>query len=228
LAGFFYGGFFEEALVVIENDKEKCLILNQENINSGEKTEKVDIDKEKIQDVKKEPAVKESDTKNLPLKEDLQQEDDIGIVKNLVNFGYDTRENRKIDTIIIHSSYDALGKDPFSVEGIISEYRQYGVSAHYLIDRSGIIYQLVEDKNVAYHAGVSIVPDGRNGVNEFSIGIELVNTKNDKYTDNQYKSLNSLLELLKNKYRVKYVLGHNQIAPERKDDPWNFKWDKIE
>ena len=141
--------------------------------------------------------------------------------------GYQEASGRKIDTIIIHSSYNSLGGDEYSVDKIIDIYKSYGVSAHYLMDRKGQIYQLVEDKNIAYHAGVSKVPDGRTNVNEFSIGIELMNTKTDKFTDAQYKALKNLLALLKNKYNVKYVLGHNQIAPGRKDDPWNFVWDKI-
>ncbi len=156
-----------------------------------------------------------------------KKEGDLIIVNRLVNFGQEKRNSRLIDTIVIHSSYNALGADPFSVSGIIKEYQEYGVAAHYLIDREGMIYQLVEDKNVAYHAGLSSVPDGRKGVNEFSLGIELVNTKTEQFTDKQYSALNSLLQSLKSKYPIKYVLGHNQIAPGRKDDPWNFQWDRL-
>ena len=151
----------------------------------------------------------------------------VSIVSKLLNFGYEKRSMRNIDTVIIHSSYNALGADPYSVNGIIDEYRQYGVSAHYLIGRDGTVYQLVADKNVAYHAGISRVPDGRTGVNEFSLGIEMINTKAGEFTAEQYGALNGLLSLLKNKYDIRYVLGHNQISPGRKDDPWNFKWSSI-
>ncbi len=149
------------------------------------------------------------------------------ITNKLISWGYQSA-NRSIDTIVIHSSYDALGDDPYDLDGIIDEYKQYGVGAHYLMDRKGKIYQLVQDKNIAYHAGVGSVPDGRTDVNNFSIGIELMNTKDGKFTDAQYGSLNKLIDYLKSRYKIKYTLGHNQIAPGRKDDPWNFKWSKLE
>lgn len=149
------------------------------------------------------------------------------IINKNISWGYQSASGRLIDTIVIHSSYDALGDDPYSVSGLIAEYKQYGVAAHYLIDRQGNIYQLVKDKNIAYHAGVSSVPDGRSNVNNFSIGIELMNTKSDKFTSKQYDSLSRLVDYLKSEYKIKYTLGHNQIAPERKDDPWNFDWSKI-
>ena len=149
------------------------------------------------------------------------------IADRLVSFGYEDRSSRSIDTVIIHSSYDALGDEPYSVSGIIEVYRQYGVAAHYLIDRKGKIYRLVEDRDVAYHAGVSKMPDGRTGVNAFSIGIELLNTLEDEYTDAQYGSLNKLLAYLEGRYGIEYVLGHDEVAPSRKTDPWNFDWDEI-
>lgn len=151
----------------------------------------------------------------------------ISITSKLMDSGYQKASGRKIDTIIIHSSYNSLGGDEYSVDKIIDIYKSYGVSAHYLIDRKGKIYQLVENKNIAYHAGAAKLPDGRINVNEVSIGIELINNKTEKFTESQYKALNSLLSSLKSEYKIKYVLGHNQIAPGRKDDPWNFSWDKI-
>jgi len=149
------------------------------------------------------------------------------IANKLVSWGYQKASGRSIDTIIIHSSYNALGGDEYSVEKLLGEYKNYGVSPHYLIDRKGNIFRLVEDKNIAYHAGESKMPDGRSGINNFSIGIEMINTKNDKYTDFQYKSLQHLLAYLKKKYVIKYVLGHSDVAKGRKDDPWNFDWSKI-
>jgi len=151
-----------------------------------------------------------------------------GIADRLVPFGHEDRPSRSVDTVIVHSSYDALGDEPYSVPGIIEEYRQYGVAAHYLIDREGKTYRLVEDRDVAYHAGVSVMPDGRTGVNEFSIGIELVEKDTDSPTEAQYASLNDLLAHLRGKYAIRHVLGHDDIAPGRKTDPWNFDWNEIE
>lgn len=151
----------------------------------------------------------------------------LSIENHLVGWGFTQSGSRIIDTIVIHSSYDAFSGDPYSLEGLIKEYQQYGVAPHYLIDRQGIIYRLVEERNAAYHAGVSQTPDGRKNVNEFSLGIEIMNTKKDSPTEEQYAALKSLIDFLRENYKIEYILGHNQISPGRKDDPWNFDWKKI-
>ena len=150
----------------------------------------------------------------------------ITIKKNLISWGFKESSSRKIDTIIIHNSYSTSG-DQYSFQGILNEWKEYGVTPHYLIDRSGTIFQLVDEKNIAYHAGVSQVPDGRSDVNNFSIGIELMNSQTDKLTDAQYTALNGLIQSIKKRYSIKYVLGHSQIAPGRKTDPWNMDWSKV-
>lgn len=153
--------------------------------------------------------------------------DKMNISNKFVGWGFEKTSGRKIDTIIIHSTYNAQGGDQFGLSKILDIYKSYGVAPHYIIDRGGKIYRLVEDKNIAYHAGESKVPDGRNGVNNFSIGIELINTKENEFTHEQYEALNKLLKDIKSHYTIKYVLGHNQIAPGRKDDPWNINWNKV-
>lgn len=152
----------------------------------------------------------------------------LAIKDKLTSWGFAKgSERRVVDTVVIHSSYDAMGKDPYDVSGLIREYKEYGVAPHYLIDRGGNVYRLVRENDIAYHAGESRTPDGRENVNNFSIGIEMMTIKEDKCTAKQYAALNDLLTDLKNKYKIKYVLGHNEIAPGRKDDPWNFDWNKI-
>lgn len=73
------------------------------------------------------------------------------------------------------------------------------------------------------------MPDGRTNINDFSIGIELINTKTGSPNEIQYQSLVQLVKYLQQKYIVPLIniLGHNQIAPERKTDPWNFDWQKF-
>jgi len=153
--------------------------------------------------------------------------DNFEIIPKLVNFGFQKASGRVIDTVIIHSTYDALGSDPYSVSGVIAEYKMYSVSPHYLIDREGSVYRLVADQNIAYHAGVSQMPDGRKNVNDFSLGIEIIEKKSDSPNDAQYASLKKLLTQLKSEYKIKYVLGHKDIAPGRKDDPWGFEVNKL-
>ncbi|NTV55315.1 MAG: N-acetylmuramoyl-L-alanine amidase [Candidatus Moranbacteria bacterium] len=175
-----------------------------------------------------EPTVSagKSETKNTTA-EEPKKTTGLSVTDRLVSFGYENRSSRSIDTVIVHSSYDALGNDPYSVSGVIAEYKEYGVSAHYLIDRKGTIYRLVEDHDVAYHAGVSKTPDGRSGVNAFSIGIEVLEKDTDSPTSAQYESLRLLIASLKSKYSIKYVLGHSDIAPGRKTDPWGFDWKEL-
>ncbi len=185
---------------IIEQNKDTENIENNNTVPENKKAEKESVEKS-------EPKIK--------------------IIKNLVSWGYETSSERNIDTVIIHSSYDALGSDPYDLEGLLKEYKLYKVSPHYVINREGEIYQLVADKNIAYHAGVSQMPDGRRSINEFSLGIELMNTEKDKYTDDQYQALSELIAYLKKKYKIDYVLGHSQIAPGRKTDPWNFDYSRI-
>ncbi|MDI6602569.1 MAG: peptidoglycan DD-metalloendopeptidase family protein [Patescibacteria group bacterium] len=152
------------------------------------------------------------------------------IINRILKWGHHTPPTpRLIDTIIIHSSYDALGDNPYSVDGVIQEYKLYGVSSHYLISRDGIIYCLAPDEDIAYHAGISKMPDGRTNVNDFSIGIELIYTKTDSPKEIQYQSLVQLVKYLQQKYNIqnKNILGHKDITPERKTDPWNFDWKKF-
>lgn len=160
--------------------------------------------------------------------ENLNLNNTLNIIDKFVSWGYEiSLSDRSINTIIIHSSYDALGNDPYSVDGVIYEYKIYGVSPHYLIDRNGTIFRLVKEENIAYHAGGGEMPDGRTNINSFSIGIELINTKTIGPNETQYSSLVELVKSLKLKYEIKNILGHSKISPERKTDPWNFNWQEF-
>jgi len=149
------------------------------------------------------------------------------ITKRLVESGFTpaARTAREIDTVIIHSVYnpfsDAKKHDLGEILGI---FEGYGVAPHYIITRDGQVHQVVETKDIAYHAGRSQAPDGRTDINNFSLGIELINSLDDTYTDEQYAALNLLLEKLDETYGITYVLGHDEIEVE---DPWNFKWEEI-
>lgn len=185
---------------------------------------------QKVEDTLKEIAVGEPDpnSKTPPETKEAETKGSLTIVDRFMSSGFSVPSKaRTIDTIVLHSSYDALGSDPYSVSGLVKEYESYGVSAHYLIDRKGTMYRLVADKNIAYHAGVSKMSDGRTNVNDFSIGIEIMNQKETSYTDAQYTAVNNLIASLKGKYAIKYVVGHDDIAPDRKTDPWNFDWKKL-
>jgi len=138
-----------------------------------------------------------------------------------------TPDGREIDTVVIHSTYNATGGDPFSVAKIIDIYKSYSVAPHYLVARDGTVYRLVEEKNIAYHAGDSKMPDGRKNVNDFSIGIEIIGKDDGTPSDEQYASLEKLLTDIKARNDIKHIVGHSAIARGRKNDTWGFDWKKI-
>lgn len=102
------------------------------------------------------------------------------------------------------------------------------VSAHCLINRQGEITQYVSFNDMAWHAGVSSF-EGRDKCNDYSIGIELEGSNNQPFTESQYQTLARLTQKLMLSYpkiTLKRIVGHNQIAPERKIDPGQyFNWD---
>jgi AmpD protein len=225
---FFTTNFSQEPIEIVINQKEKD--LDEKGGVKGVEETSEQIEKQ----ITEKDTVINNSTEEKRLDQEIKKEkitpikkEDSFIINKKVNWGYTASNQRNIDTVVIHSSYDALGDEPYDLEGLIKEYQQYGVAPHFLIDRKGIVYRLVDEKNIAYHAGVSKTPDGRTSVNNFSMGIELMNTKDDDYTKNQYSSLNELIGYLENQYNIKYILGHQDIAPDRKTDPWNFDWKEI-
>ena len=144
-----------------------------------------------------------------------------------IKFGHrdGKRTTDSIDVIIIHSNY-YVGKNPFSTKGCIEQFKKYDVASHYLITKEGDIIQLVDENNVAWHAGVSRIPNtNRNNINTCSIGIEIINTKTTGPSIKQYAALILLTKDICSRYNIQYILGHKDIAPNRKDDPWLFDWD---
>ncbi len=103
------------------------------------------------------------------------------------------------------------------------------VSAHLLIRRDGVVLQYVPFSHKAWHAGESVF-EGREGCNEFSIGIELEGTDELPFTDFQYEHLELITRLLITQYPAitpPRITGHSDIAPGRKTDPGPcFDWSR--
>lgn len=108
---------------------------------------------------------------------------------------------------------------------------QLQVSSHLYIRRNGKIFQFVPFHQRAWHAGVSCYQD-RTACNDFSIGIELEGTDDIAYEDAQYESLYKVLNILISTYpdlKKERIIGHCDIAPERKTDPGaSFDWDRLQ
>ncbi|MAW17699.1 MAG: hypothetical protein CMJ01_04000 [Pelagibacteraceae bacterium] len=146
------------------------------------------------------------------------------------NFSRKIRNNKDIKLIVLH--YTGMQSKIESVRRLIS--KNHKVSCHYLIDRRGQIFQMVEDKRVAWHAGKSKWKNFKN-LNENSIGIELVNKGHEYgYESFSKPQINELIKLcsnLKQKYKIlnSNIVGHSDIAPLRKRDPGEkFPWKKLQ
>lgn len=111
------------------------------------------------------------------------------------------------------------------------------VSAHFVIDQKGLIYEIIsciEKPQKAFHAGKSVWKK-RTNLNDCSIGVELVNLNGNlfDYTEAQYESLHKLIQHLQKIYPAlqspERILGHEHIAGFRgKVDPGTqFNWNKM-
>ncbi|MNS14367.1 1,6-anhydro-N-acetylmuramyl-L-alanine amidase AmpD [compost metagenome] len=136
----------------------------------------------------------------------------------------------KIDTIVLHHT---AGGGTAQDTGRYFQNPANQVSSNYVIGKDGTIVQPVEDDRRSWHAGESEF-DGRRNVNDFSIGIEIVNMGDgkDPYPDEQYQALAKLVTHLQRKYGIPWerIVGHKDVALPRgrKIDPSaNFNYEKL-
>jgi N-acetyl-anhydromuramyl-L-alanine amidase AmpD len=145
---------------------------------------------------------------------------------------------------------------PYQLDLITKVFADYGVGAHYLIDRQGTVYELIAEARVAYHAGKGKLPHApyyENQMNAHSIGVELmgIGTYDEMkvyfseaeynkiakadigYTQAQYAALKSLIAQVRGrhpgiKHDRRHIVGHDEYAPGRKTDPGKlFSWPAI-
>ena len=107
------------------------------------------------------------------------------------------------------------------------------VSAHYLIDDDGTLMNLVPEEYTAWHAGISSWRQYQR-LNPWSIGIELVNPGHEYgYRPFDPRQMNALIKLCQQILKrhpipAEFVLGHSDIAPQRKIDPGElFDWARL-
>jgi AmpD protein len=102
--------------------------------------------------------------------------------------------------------------------------RDLQVSAHFYIERTGALWQLVSCDHRAWHAGASS-HQGRDNCNDFSVGIELEGLEGELFEAPQYETLAVLCAALGQAYGIEHIAGHEHIAPGRKSDPGiGFDW----
>ena len=142
------------------------------------------------------------------------------------NFNRKKRSKKSIKIIVIH--YTGMQSERESMIRLCNPKSK--VSSHFVINQNGRVYRLVQDNQIAWHAGKSCWGKYKN-LNKNSIGIELVN-KGHKfgYTNFKKKQILSLIKICKSlirKYKIKKrnVVGHSDISPLRKIDPGEkFPW----
>jgi len=131
-----------------------------------------------------------------------------------------------VDTLILH--YTGMQSAAAALERLCDPAAK--VSAHYLIDEDGGVTALVAEEARAWHAGVSAWR-GEAGLNDRSIGIELVNPGHEfgyrPFPEAQMTCLIALCRDILGRHPIPSarVLGHADVAPLRKQDPGElFDW----
>jgi len=142
------------------------------------------------------------------------------------NFNATKRSYKKIKFIIIH--YTGMNNELSAIKRLCDVKSK--VSAHYFIKKNGSVLNLVPPLYEAWHAGKSNWKNLKS-LNRYSIGIEIQNSgHSNKYENFSKKQITSIKKLLKNllkKYKINFknVIGHSDIAPDRKKDPGEkFPW----
>ena len=145
------------------------------------------------------------------------------------NFNSTKRRKKEIRFITFH--YTGMEKESAAINRLTNI--QSKVSSHYLIKKSGEIITLVPDLYIAWHAGKSSWKNYKS-LNQNSIGIEITNPGHEfgykKFSQKQIFSLLRLSKSLIKKYKIGYknILGHSDIAPQRKKDPGEkFPWEYL-
>ena len=145
------------------------------------------------------------------------------------NFDSKKRKKNQIKYLIFH--YTGMKSENAAIKRLTDV--KSNVSCNYLIKKNGNIINIVPDLYTAWHAGKSSWKNNQS-LNKSSIGIEITNPgHNHNYKKFSYFQIISLIKLSKfliKKYKInlKNILGHSDIAPERKKDPGEkFPWNDL-
>ena len=150
------------------------------------------------------------------------------LINNNYSPSFDVKKRLKnsIKFLIIH--YTGMKKESEAISRLLDFNSK--VSCHYFIKNKGNIIRMIPDSYIAWHAGKSKWKKFKS-LNKYSIGIELSNPGHDygykSFNQKQIKSLLFLIKYLKKKFNIdkKNILGHSDIAPDRKKDPGEkFPW----
>jgi len=131
-----------------------------------------------------------------------------------------------IDMLILH--YTGMQSAEAAIERLRDPVAK--VSSHYVVDEDGAVYRLVPEELRAYHAGISFWR-GRRVLNDVSIGIEIVNPGHEwgyrPFPAAQMAAVRDLSRGILSRHAIppRNVVGHSDVAPNRKQDPGElFDW----
>ena len=142
------------------------------------------------------------------------------------NFNSKKRNFSQIKFIVFH--YTGMKKESEAIKKLTNI--QSEVSSHYIVKNNGELVKLLPDLYIAWHAGKSSWKNYKS-LNSNSIGIEITNPGHEfnykNFSKKQIMSIIKLSKFLIKKYTInsQNILGHSDIAPERKKDPGEkFPW----
>ncbi|WP_334163900.1 N-acetylmuramoyl-L-alanine amidase [Phenylobacterium sp.] len=133
------------------------------------------------------------------------------------------------DLLVLH--YTGMPTGPEALDRLRDP--EARVSSHYLVEEDGRIFRLVPEERRAWHAGVSFWK-GQSGLNATSIGIEIVNPGHEfgyrPFPDAQIAAVIALVADIRTRWMIEdgRIVGHSDIAPDRKIDPGElFPWKRL-
>lgn len=141
---------------------------------------------------------------------------------------FDSRGGQPIDMLVLH--YTGMKDGARALDRLTDAAAQ--VSAHYVVDEQGQVFQLVDETMRAWHAGKAFWR-GHTNINQRSIGIEIINPGHEfgyrPFADVQMRAVIDLCKdiLARHPIPARNVVGHSDVAPTRKQDPgelFNWKW----
>jgi N-acetylmuramoyl-L-alanine amidase len=136
---------------------------------------------------------------------------------------------RPIDMLVLH--YTGMQSAAAALDRLCDAAAQ--VSAHYVVEEDGALWRLVPEARRAFHAGVSCW-HGESSLNHVSIGIEIVNPGHEwgyrRFPEPQMAAVEALCRDILSRHPIPpyRVVGHSDIAPDRKADPGElFDWPRL-
>ena len=148
--------------------------------------------------------------------------------KNWRSPNFNSRDDAAVSLLVMH--YTGMRTAEEALTRLCEP--QSKVSAHYLVEENGVTHPLVDEKDCAWHAGLSFWHGQRN-VNPISIGIEIANPGHEwgyrTFPEVQMKAVALLASGIIARHNIapRDVVAHSDIAPQRKEDPgelFNWQW----